>query len=102
MRDNKGNDHKKRLKKIIGKKFDTTMIFPLSEFEIEFGHLWGHGKPETELTEEEKKYRKKYNTCRDNILDNGNRQKKNAFTEINMYDVKWNRYNTIFIPFKGE
>jgi len=33
--------YRDRLKKIIGTKFQTTMIFPLSQFESAFGQLWG-------------------------------------------------------------
>lgn len=87
---------KERLKKIIGKKIETTMIYPLSQFEMAFGHLWGNQKPESELTEEEKENRAKWKQCRNNILNNGNQQKRNANTELQMYDVIWNRYNTSF------
>ena len=45
---------RERLKKIIGKKIETTMIYPLSQFELAFSDLWGGQKPESELTSEEK------------------------------------------------
>ncbi len=87
---------KQRLKKIIAKKIDTTMIFPLSQFEVEFGHLWGQGKDEAELTDQEKEFRDKWKKCRNNILNNGNQQKRNAGAEIDMYQVIWNLYQTVF------
>jgi hypothetical protein len=90
--------YRDRLKKIIGTKIQTTMIFPLSVFEAAFGTLWGYGKNEESLTEEEKVYRKKWNLCRESILNTGNQQKRNAFVEIDMYDVVWLGYQTLLVP----
>lgn len=89
---------KERLKKIIAKKFDTTMIFPLSQFEAAFGHLWGDQLPEDRLTDDQKVMRGKWKECRNNILNNGNQQKRNAFAELDMHDVTWLRYNTTLLP----
>lgn len=89
--------YKDRLKKIISTKIQTTMIFPLSQYESAFGHLWGHGKPEDKLNDDEKMFRTKWNEVRNNILNNGNQQKRNANTEIDMYDVIWNGYKTVFV-----
>jgi hypothetical protein len=88
---------RERLKKILAKKIDTTMIYPLSQFEMAFGHFWGHEKPESELTSEEKVNRAKWKQCRNNILNNGNQQKRNLYAELDMYEVVWNRYKTTFI-----
>lgn len=82
-------DDKEQLKVNIKKKIDTTMIFPLSQFEGFFGHLWGHGKLDNELSGEEKVFREKWIQCRRNILDNGNRQKDNCSTEIETYEVSY-------------
>lgn len=90
--------YRERLKKIIAKKFDTTMIFPLSQFEAAFGHLWGDKLPEERLTDDQRVMRGKWKECRNNILNNGNQQKRNAFAEIDMYDVVWLRYQTTFLP----
>lgn len=90
--------YRERLKKNIGRKIETTMIFPLSQFEAAFGHLWGHGKEDQDLTKEELVYKKKYIECRNNILNNGNQQRRNAFAELDMHDIKWNRYQTGFYP----
>lgn len=89
---------KDRFKKIINKKFDTTMIYPLSQFEAAFGHLWGNGKLEENLTDEELVYLAKWRQCRNNILNQGNLQKRNFGTELAMHDVIWNRYQAVFIP----
>jgi hypothetical protein len=94
-----------RLFKIISKKIKTSMVYPLSQFEILFGDLWGHGLPESELTEVQKENRKKWEECRTSILDNGHRQIRNTRTEINMYDINWKRYTIQLVPkgnFKGE
>lgn len=99
MRDTPDNrvKYRERLKKIIGTKIQTTMIFPLSQFESAFGHLWGHGKNEEKLTDDEKIFRSKWNEVRNNILNNGNQQKRNANTELDMHDIIWNGYKTVFV-----
>lgn len=90
--------HKNRLKNNVGTKIKTTMIYPLSQFEAAFGHLWGLGKPEEALTNDEKMYREKWQQCRNNILNNGNHQRRNAFNEIDLYDITWVGYETNYIP----
>ena len=90
--------YRERLKKIISKKFDTTMIFPLSQFEAAFGHLWGNNLPEERLTDEQRVMRDKWKQCRNNILNNGNQQKRNTFSELDMHEVRWLRYNAVFLP----
>ncbi len=90
--------HRERLKKIIAKKFDTTMIFPLSQFEAAFGEIWGQNKPEETLTPEERVMRAKWKECRNNILNVGNQQKRNANAELEMYQVIWSRYKSVFLP----
>lgn len=89
---------KERLKKIAHKKIDTTMIYPLSQFEIYFGHMWGHGKPENKLTQEEKVNLDKWKRCRNEILNNGNKQKRGIADEIDMHTVVWNRYSIELVP----
>jgi hypothetical protein len=94
------NQYKERLKKIIGKKIETTMIYPLSQIEMVFGHLWGHNKPFSALTDDEKVNRGKWDQCRNNILNNGNQQKRNAFAELDMHTITWNRYQVVLVPRK--
>ena len=89
---------RERLKKIISKKIETTMIYPLSQFEMVFGDLWGNGLPEESLTDEQLVYREKWKQCRTNVLNLGNQQVRNAKSELDMYDVVWNRYNATFLP----
>ena len=100
MKDTKSlkDQYRERLKKIIGKKIETTMIYPLSQFEASFGDMWGNGLQEDQLTDEQKLMRAKWKECRNNILNNGNQQRRNAFAELDMHDVVWHRYQTILLP----
>lgn len=102
MKNKPYEQYKERLKKIIGTKFNTATIYPLSQFETAFGHLWGHGKKETSLSEEEKMHRQKWDECRKNILDNGHRQRRNTNAELDMHQVEWLRYNATFTPINKE
>lgn len=74
------------------------MIFPLSQFEMVFGDLWGHGKPIEDLTDEEHLNRLKWDECRTKILDNGHKQIRNVETELRTYDIIWKRYTTVLTP----
>ena len=85
---------KKRLLTNIEKKFKTTIIGALAVYEEYFGHLWGHGKPVEELTEEEKMWRKTWLEARSKILDNGNSNLRAAQSEIAQYTMTWDRYVT--------
>ena len=92
------DEMRERLKKICLTKLNTTMIYPLSQFEMEFGHLWGHGKNEQILNDQEKINRQKWQRCRTNILNNGNQQKRGITSELDMHTVTWDRYQAILIP----
>lgn len=97
-KDNMKEKYKERLKKILDKKFDTTMIYPLSQFEAAFGEIWGDGLPEEKLTDQQKIMRTKWNECRNNILNLGNQQKRNARAELEQHEVVWQRYSAILVP----
>ena len=90
-------DSKKRLVKNIEKKFQTTMIGSLSSFENVFGELWGHGKTDENLTDEEIYWRAKWEVVRTEVLNNGNHQLRGAIEEVMEYTMTWNRYKTEFI-----
>ncbi len=93
------NEFRERLKKIIAKKIETVMIYPLSQFEAAFGHLWGNGLPDDKLTDEQLVLKKKWKECRNNVLNNGNQQKRNAWAELDMHDIIWQRHQaTFFVP----
>lgn len=69
--------------KILKKRFQTTMIGSLYEFEKIFGYLWGHEKSEDiELTEKEENFLDMWEEARNKILNNGNNQLRKAVSEI--------------------
>ena len=82
---------KTRLKKEISKKIQTTMIGSLSSMEKFFGFLWG--EESDELTKDQVKMRDIFEEMRTDILDKGNMQIRNADSEIDTYDVVWNKYH---------
>lgn len=103
--DNYKDFSKKRLLNNIRKKFDTTIIGSLAEFEKSFGYLWGcefneDGNPYliayNELDVDQKKWRDIWNETRTNILDNGGSNSRAAQNEISQYNFTWNRYVTNF------
>ena len=83
----------KGLNDILTKRFQTTMIGALSEFEKAFGYLRGHHKPEDEdLTDKEEKFLDIWEETRNRILNNGNNQLRKAVSEIkkNEGNLKYN------------
>jgi hypothetical protein len=73
-------------KKILTKKFQTTMIGALFEFEKNFGYLWGHNKDENDLTDNELDFLDRWDFTRNQILNNGNNQLRQALSELDKYD----------------
>lgn len=84
---------KKRLSTIIGTKIKTSFIGAISSCENNFGFLWGHGKNEEDLTEEEISMKEIWEEIRTEILDNGNTQLRAASNEIDNYSINWDRYS---------
>jgi hypothetical protein len=82
-----------RLFSILQKKNQTSFIGALSQFEQEFGFLWGHGKDPSEKTYEEKIMWEKWNKVRTNILNNGNNQIRAIQQELPQYTITWNGYH---------
>jgi hypothetical protein len=83
---------KNRLSNQIEKKCRTTMIGSLAAFEDEFGHLWGHGLPPEELSNEQHEFRELWQYARTRILDDGNSNIRAIKSEISQYDIKWKRF----------
>lgn len=83
---------KKRLFRIVGKKVTTSFVGALARFEDFFGRLWGHGRPEQELSENERRWRELWRECRTEILNNGNNQVRALEAELAMHGVEWERY----------
>lgn len=82
---------KDRLKKEVRKRIQTTMIGALSKLEDSLGHLWGHG--EDVINKEQAVYRDIFEELRTKILDNGNAQIRTIESEIDAYDIVWNKYH---------
>lgn len=87
---------KKQLLKILETKLRTSFIAPLGYFEEHFGFMWGRGKKESELTEDELRYKVIWNSIRTNILNNGNNQIRAVHNELMQYTITWNRYQLNF------
>jgi hypothetical protein len=85
-------------KSILTKRFQTTMIGALYEFEKSFGYLWGCDKdPDIDLTEREEKFLDMWEETRNRILNNGNNQLRKAVSELDNVSknprYKYNFYN---------
>lgn len=77
--------------KILQKRFQTTMIGALSEFEKSFGYLWGIDKTEDEqLTDKEDKFLDIWEETRNRVLNNGNNQLRKALSEVKKNNVRYN------------
>lgn len=98
LRDERGQDgSKKQLVRHMTTKIKTTMIGALDSFEKNFGHLWGQGEEQGELTDEQLDMREVWEEVRTEILDRGNGQIRGAQDEIAQYTLKWNKFSTQFL-----
>lgn len=83
---------------ILKKRFQTTMIGALYEFEKSFGYLWGYDKDEDEeLTDKEEKFLDIWEDTRNRILNNGNNQLRKSISEIKNSTGHY-KYNYKFYP----
>lgn len=73
----------KELQNILTKRFQTTMIGALFEFEKAFGYLWGQNKDEQDLTDRELDFLEIWDRTRNQILNNGNNQLRKAIVDLN-------------------
>lgn len=74
---------KNAIEAILTKRFQTTMIGALSEFEKSFGYLWGiHKDEDSPLTDKEEKFLDIWEETRNRILNNGNNQLRKSVSEI--------------------
>jgi hypothetical protein len=83
-------------KLILTKRFQTTMIGALFEFEKAFGYLWGHTKEEKDLTDNELDFLDKWDNVRNQILNNGNNQLRKSISDLGRsvkYKYKFNNKN---------
>lgn len=72
------NDHEDLINRIY-KNFQTTMIGSLARFEEKFGFLWlNHHK-------DQERFEDLWEDTRNSILNNGNKQARNALEDIGNY-----------------
>lgn len=90
---------KKKLLRAIETKFKTSFIGALNQFEKKFGFLWGHGKPDSELTSSELEFKELWNEARAEVLNNGNNQLRASQEEIAEYTMEKNKHE-INLPVK--
>lgn len=84
---------KQRLMKIAEKKFQTTFIFALAEFEKAFGgELFGHGLDQDEIDSVQRHNLKTWQQVRTNILNKGHAQARGLIGEMTLYDIKFTGY----------
>lgn len=88
---------KQRLNKIISKKTQTCFIGAIAAFEDVFGFLWGHGKDQENLDDNEIEMRELWENARTRILNHGNQQLRSMQNEVNNNIVSWQRYKTEFV-----
>lgn len=94
------NDNEKN---ILIKRFQTTMIGALHEFEKSFGYLWGHHKlNDNDLTENELKFLDLWDETRNRVLNNGNNQMRKAISDLNAAAGQVTKYNYRFYKRKDE
>lgn len=70
------------LNSLITKRFQTTMIGSLHQFEKYFGYLWGIDLDEDELTDKQLDLRDRWEITRNQILNNGNNQLRQMLNDI--------------------
>ena len=87
------DESKKRLSKIVETKLKTAFIGALSNFEQEFGFLWGHGQ-QSDPTEEQEFMKEIWERTRTSVLNNGNNQIRAVRSEIANHSIEWQRYRT--------
>jgi hypothetical protein len=83
-------------KNILTKRFQTTMIGALFEFEQNFGYLWGQEKKDNELTNSEEKFRLIWEDTRNQILNNGNNQLRKCLSDLEKTQTNTVKYNYNF------
>lgn len=71
------------IKALLIKRFQTTMIGAIFEFEKTFGYLWGqHKTDEEDLTQRELEFNDLWNNVRNKILNNGNNQLRKTIADL--------------------
>jgi len=84
---------RERLKTLSTKKFKTSFVFAIAEFEKVFGlDLWGHGLPDDQTSDLQKANKERWSQVRTNILNKGNTQARAMCAELDLHDIKFVGY----------
>lgn len=86
----------------IAKRFQTTMIGALDQFEKHFGYLWGHDLSDDKLTDNHLYFQDKWDFVRNNILNNGNNQMRKTLKELSSIIEPKTQYHYKFHHKKGQ
>jgi len=89
-------DSKKRFTINANKKMETCYIGIISLFEEKFGSIWGHGLKDMDRSEKQLKNKKVWDSCRQQILDHANKERRGLHKEIDEYEFYWKRHNIGF------
>lgn len=73
---------RKEIANYVEIRIRTSFIFPIAQLEELFGHLWGHGKDASILTEREKAWRGRFEEWRELVMDIGNREIRRSKNKI--------------------
>lgn len=81
---------KELLQKTMESRVLSSFIHALSEFEKEFGEMWGHFiEDDNKLSDEQFKNYEKYEELRKRILDYGNNQKRLIQKDLSNFNVEY-------------
>lgn len=89
------------IKELLKKRFQTTMIGAIFEFEKTFGYLWGQDKNPDFLSEMEEDFRDRWEVVRNQILNNGNNQLRKCLIDIENINTDDKKYHYRFYKKKG-
>lgn len=84
------------IRPLITKRFQTTMIGSLHQFEKYFGYIWGIGMDEDELTDQQLDARDRWELARNQILNNGNNQLRQMLADIENNNICKKQYHYKF------
>jgi len=90
------NESKLYILNKIRKDLMTTAIGNIAMMETAFGVLWGHGKTDAELTENERKWSARWQIIREDILDNVNKRIRNMEKELGKFEINFTGYHYDF------
>jgi hypothetical protein len=90
------------IKELLKKRFQTTMIGAIFEFEKTFGYLWGQDKNPDFLTDMEEDFRDRWESVRNQILNNGNSQLRKCLIDLENINTGDKKYHYKFYRRKAK